>query len=134
MNALVFWAMSAITALVSFKIHGLPEALAACFAFLFILYVKLEYFQPSISKVLLWFGTISYSLYLVHWDLGRSAVAISRHIPVLGSLEVFRVAAGIVFSTVCAFLLYKLIEKPSIKLAGKIRYKSQQLAGQPTNK
>jgi peptidoglycan/LPS O-acetylase OafA/YrhL len=123
MNPIVFWTMSAIIALICFKIHGLPEAFAACFAVLFIMYAKPEHFPKHISKILLWLGMISYSLYLVHWELGRSAVAIFRHVPVIGGPEALRVIAGICFSIICAFLLYKLVEKPSIRFAGKIQYK-----------
>jgi peptidoglycan/LPS O-acetylase OafA/YrhL len=123
MNLYVFWIASAILMLITFKTHGLPEALAGCFAFLFMLFVKLEDSQKPIYRFFLWLGLISYSLYLVHWDVGRTTVAIFRHIPVVGSSEIFRVTAGAGSSIICAYILYWLIEKPSIKLANKIRYK-----------
>jgi peptidoglycan/LPS O-acetylase OafA/YrhL len=112
-----------ISAWIMFSI-GIPEGLSACFATLFILFVRIEK-EIKINKVLIWLGTISYSLYLIHWELGRAAANFSRHVPVIGHMDVFRVASGILFSILSAWILYVCIEKPSLRYASKIIYKSK---------
>jgi peptidoglycan/LPS O-acetylase OafA/YrhL len=123
MNSFAFWSMSGVLILVNFKMHGFAETFAGCFAYFFILFVKIENFGKIIGRFLLWLGMISYSLYLVHWELGRSAVSVCRHIPGMGNLEMLRLTIGVGFSLICGYLLYKFVEKPSIKLANKIDYK-----------
>ena len=123
MNPVLFWGMAVIITIVNLKVHGLAGTIAGCIAFLFILFGKIEYFQKQTGQILLWLGMISYSLYLVHWDIGRVVVGISRHIPVIGNSESLRVCAGVGASIICAYGLYKLVERPSIKLANKIEYK-----------
>lgn len=102
-------------------IFGLPETIASAFAFLFIIFIKMEN-KNGFNKIMLWLGAISYSLYLVHWDVGRTVVGLSRHIPVVGHYEALRVCIGLIASILAAYLLYILIEKPSIKFSGKIKY------------
>ena len=124
MNGYAFGITAAVITLFNFKIHLLSEAAAGYIAMLFILFIKLENFNKTLTKALLWLGAISYSLYLVHWEIGRAAVAVSRHIPVLGKIETVRVIFGVFISLFSAYILYRLVEKPSIKLANRIKYKS----------
>ena len=59
------------------------------------------------NRVLVWFGLISFPLYLWHWPLLSFARIMESHIP---SREI-RVFA-VLFSIVLAWLTYKLVEKP----------------------
>lgn len=80
-------------------------------------------------KWLLYLGSISYSLYLIHGDTGSRFLNIVYRI---GKNNHLIAAVGfllaILVSVLAAQLLYRLIEKPSIKLSRKFRLK----AGEPT--
>lgn len=105
---------------------GLPETVAGCFAVLFILFKKFNA-ESMVIKLLLWFGKISYSLYLVHWELGRAGVSIAKHIPILGHNDEFRLFIGLIASILSAYLLYLFVEKPSIAHAHSVKYKHQDI-------
>ncbi|MEO6850571.1 MAG: acyltransferase [Mucilaginibacter sp.] len=119
--AWMFWLCTATIVIFVIAQYGLPEAIAGTFALLYICFVSMEN-KTKFNAVLLWLGVISYSLYLIHWDLGRSAVAVSRHIPLLALSEPLRLLVGFGFAVFCAYLLYLFVEKPSIKLSHKIKY------------
>ncbi len=103
MKPTTFWIMVAIALLVNYRLHGAATVIAALAALLFLLYADLKYFPGRLGKILLWFGTISYSLYLVHWEIGRAGVVISRHIPLVGQFETGRVILGIGLAMFCAY-------------------------------
>ena len=96
-------------------------ALAATLAAIFILFYKVEN-DNWFNQILLGLGSISYSLYLVHWELGRAAISISKKIPLIGSTEPFLIFIGFIFSILSACLLYKYIERPSLEWSSKIKY------------
>lgn len=63
---------------------GCVEMYAGFAASLYIL-LSSKSSQNKVFSPFLWLGTISYSLYLTHWDFGRAGVAFARHIPLFGS-------------------------------------------------
>lgn len=101
--------------------NGIPEALSGIFALIFIIYFKTNNKILGI-KFVLWLGTISYSLYLIHWHLGRVRLAIFRHVTIIGQYESLRLGFGILFTILSAWCLYIFIERPSQRLSNKIRY------------
>ena len=118
----VYWlAVVALLIIAGFE-HDLPKTIAALFAVLFILYGSFDK-ETLVRKVFTFLGAISYSLYLIHWDLGRSAVRLTRHLPFINTVGVLRIAIGVLFSIFCAWLLYISIERSSAKLSGKLKYK-----------
>jgi peptidoglycan/LPS O-acetylase OafA/YrhL len=74
------------------------------------------------SSVLSWFGTISFSLYLVHVPIGGKVVNLGAryaHHPV----SEFGVAvAAVLVSVFAAWVMYLLVERPMQRLSSKIKY------------
>ena len=72
------------------------------------------------EPILLWFGRISYSLYLVHVTVGRRVVNLGKRFVAddFGNLVV--ALAGLGASSAAALVCYKLDEVPAIKLAQKL--------------
>ena len=120
----VFWLAMANLIIIVVIAHGIPHAIAALFAVLFILYGAFKKETPVI-KAFLFLGTISYSLYLIHWDLGRAAVRLSRYIPLINQVGFLQVTVGIMASVFFAWLLYISVEKGSARISVNIRYKKK---------
>jgi peptidoglycan/LPS O-acetylase OafA/YrhL len=77
------------------------------------------------GAVIQYLGRISYSLYLLHPEIGWSTVSLGKYLlgPVLspiGAIVLF--IAGIGTSVVAAHLLNTLIERPAMKLAKRITH------------
>jgi peptidoglycan/LPS O-acetylase OafA/YrhL len=125
MHWLMFW--PSVIAILIFEslVIGLAESLASAFALLFIIYVKMEK-NSKVNVAMIWLGAISYSLYLVHWEIGRAIVAVSRHVPILGKIDMVRVLIGMVGSIIAAYILYISVERKSIILSSKLKYSNKE--------
>lgn len=97
--------------------HGLAVACVCLATSVMIMFGRLR------SRVLLFFGTISYSLYLLHGPIGLRVVnLLGRNVSTTsGGLLV--IVCGMTASTICAFILYKFVERPAQRLASTVRYK-----------
>ncbi|MBI1425230.1 MAG: acyltransferase family protein [Gammaproteobacteria bacterium] len=76
------------------------------------------------SRILLFFGTISYALYLIHLPVGWRFIALARkvfgdHMSLLTSILVY--FSGLLISILAAWLLYIIIERPSLRFARRIK-------------
>jgi peptidoglycan/LPS O-acetylase OafA/YrhL len=69
------------------------------------------------NRVMVWFGLISYPLYLWHWPLLTFARIMEGEVPA----RLIRVAA-VVLSVVLAWLTYRLLERP-VRAVGRGRLK-----------
>lgn len=77
-------------------------------------------------RALGWAGTVSYSLYLVHIPIGGRVVGLgARFNPGLG-LQCLTLAAAILASLVAAWVLHRLVERPSQRWSSLLRF------GKPT--
>ncbi len=78
------------------------------------------------NRVVTFLGNISYSLYLLHWPIGiRFLYWGARHADnPFSALLVVIVATAV--SIVCAYFMYRYIERPAMRWAGSIRYGSQK--------
>ncbi|AOY83930.1 acyltransferase [Moorena producens JHB] len=110
---------------------ALSEWLIGLVTFFIILYWK----PPSLSdsllgRALLFGGTISYSWYVTHQLLASVGESVAKFISSQSSLPLRDILVNLVpvgvfvFSIIFAWLLYILIEKPTHKLARRIRYKA----------
>ncbi|GGY82273.1 hypothetical protein GCM10011613_28790 [Cellvibrio zantedeschiae] len=76
------------------------------------------------SATLQYLGTISYTLYLVHPDIGWKVISTARmffhgHLPKIYVIPVL--LAAIVVSIIVAHIFHLLFEKPSLRLAEKLK-------------
>jgi len=103
-----------VTTIVLSSYQGPGPGILALLAAAFILWA-----HPK-SRALLFIGTISYSLYLVHLPIGRRAISlVLRFLPgTSGALA----AAGIALALaiVAAWLMWRFVERPSLAWAGRV--------------
>lgn len=74
---------------------------------------------PTASRVALWVGDLSYSLYLVHWTVVHLFSLASFHITQPWLAEPLRLAA-IAISIVLARLLFVFLERPTIAMGRSV--------------
>jgi peptidoglycan/LPS O-acetylase OafA/YrhL len=121
MPGYVFWLTLAFLIAFAFAGKGLLPALAALVAVVFIVFIRVER-NSLLNRILLFTGAISYSLYLLHWELGRAAIISAKRLPFISG-DFTKVIIGFAFSVFCAYLLYRFVERPSLKQSSKIKYK-----------
>lgn len=95
---------------------GWHAAVAGLFAAGFILFWR--YSNPA----LLFLGSISFSLYLIHVPTGGRVVNLGSRFFTSELGQVFVVIMVLIVSLVSAWLLYRLVEKPAQQWAARIRY------------
>lgn len=76
-------------------------------------------------KLLIFFGNISYSLYLLHVPVGGRIINLSKRIPLGEYGQFLAIFVALLVSVFAAWLFYILIEKPSHRLSRKIKLKMQ---------
>ena len=120
-SAPVFFLMLVSALAVCFVVHGPLFVVVSISAVLGIYYIK------RVPAVLLFPGTISYSLYLIHNVLITRFMSLSaKFFP--GVPIVVHLLLCIAFCIGAAYLFYLVIEKPFHKLSKKISYKKPVLS------
>lgn len=76
-------------------------------------------------KILIFFGNISYSLYLLHVPVGGRIINLSKRLPLDNFGKSLVIFVALLVSIFAAWLFYIVIEKPSHRLSRKIRLKLQ---------
>ncbi len=99
-------------------VWGLSSLVVGAATALAILYLPPIRFRP-----LLWIGTISYSLYLLHAPIGGRVINFAERyeLDLVGRVAVFGVALTI--SVLAAAVFYYLIEQPSHQLSRRVKRK-----------
>jgi peptidoglycan/LPS O-acetylase OafA/YrhL len=114
-----FWILLLSTVAFSSYFEGTVLTLIGVATILLIAVVK------KVHPVFIFFGTISYSLYLVHIPLGGKFVSVAtKLISPSGHVKEIISLAGIGFSIAMAWLYYILIEKRFKIMSSKIRYRN----------
>ena len=83
-------------------------------------------FVKTSNKALLFFGSISYSLYLVHMPIGSKVINLGSRFSDSMAAKIILVAAGFALSVAGAYLLYRFIEKPAQDWSSRIKYRTQK--------
>ncbi|MBD1394717.1 acyltransferase family protein [Mucilaginibacter glaciei] len=117
----LFWSLTIAVAAFIMYVNGRYQSITALCTVLFILFIPAEK-NNRLTSAGVWLGSVSYSLYLIHWDWGRVMIAVSRHLPLAGNYEWLRLTFGLGMSLFLAWLFYTFIEKPSINLSNKLKY------------
>ena len=125
---LVFWVAIEMLFLISNEIS--PYILTGLITtlFIYIAYRKKLLNTLLTGRVIQYFGAISYSLYLLHADVGWKVLSLGKlyfgedMLPILSLLVL---CAGIIVSILVAHVMNILVEKPSIKLAGRLKLAKQ---------
>ncbi|WP_184545855.1 acyltransferase family protein [Mucilaginibacter sp. FT3.2] len=111
--------LGVLIAVCSYYAVGIPQTLAALFS-LGLLLLPLKK-HPFIS----FFSRISFSLYLTHDMIGSHLVVyLGTHLPKLLFFKGIEFLTGIGVSILFAWLFYRLIEMPCLKLSKRIVYKA----------
>jgi peptidoglycan/LPS O-acetylase OafA/YrhL len=111
---LLAW-LAAVTAIV----HGWPAAAAAS-ATAMILAWQLRLASVTLIRI----GALSYSLYLLHAPLGGRVVNLGARYAEGAAAELAVMCAAMAVSLGAAFVLYRLVERPSLRLAGRLRIRT----------
>jgi peptidoglycan/LPS O-acetylase OafA/YrhL len=83
----------------------------------------IHFFAQAETKISLFIGKISYSLYLLHAMIGAAFINYLSHIYTANYQKVLLVIGGYAISVGAAYLLYRLIEKPSHNFAKRFGQK-----------
>lgn len=106
----------ALTVMVTAVGPGLVIAVTCAITSLIIAFVEFS------GRSLLWLGSISYSLYLMHVPVGGKIVDLGvrfRHGQFVPTLFLIAATAGSIFA---AWVLYRVVELPSQRLSSRISY------------
>jgi peptidoglycan/LPS O-acetylase OafA/YrhL len=106
----------AIAAVANFFSLGLNNTIAGGLTFIAIMYAP-----PVRIRPLLQLGTISYSLYLVHFLVGGRVINIGERLPANPLLRWGVVIIAFCASVVAAFLLHRWIERPSHEFSRSLK-------------
>lgn len=114
-----FWALNLILVPVIYYLLG-PVDLGIAIVGLLVIH----YFANAETKLTLFLGKISYSLYLLHAMIGAAFINYLSHIYTEPYQKFILVISGFIISVVAAYILYVFIEKPSHNWAKKIGQKA----------
>ena len=74
--------------------------------------------RPALS----FFGTISYSLYLIHVPIGGRIINLAQRLPRSNFTSLVAVFAAGLVSVGAVYALYRLVERPAQRYAGSLRF------------
>jgi peptidoglycan/LPS O-acetylase OafA/YrhL len=124
---LIAWLMIELLFQVSgyFKEYAIAGTLCALFIFTLWRFDALN--KVLTGRVFQYFGTLSYTLYLIHPDVGWKVIELGKRF--LGdnmspSVAILLLVVGILVSIIVAHLFHLLFEKPSLVLCKRLKHTS----------
>lgn len=112
-------ALSVAATAVQGWVWGIPSMVVGAATALIILYMPPLRFRP-----LLWVGTISYSLYLLHAPIGGRVLNFAERYPLEMGARIGVFLAALAVSILAAAVFYYLIELPSHRFSRRCKRKS----------
>ncbi len=122
-----FLLLAAVLTLINGYVLGAPEAAAGVATAIIAAFVN-----PPKVPLLSFLGAISYSLYLLHVPIGGRVINLAKRLPHTFPVELGAVAVAMAISLAAAYLLYRLVERPSQRWSGRVRYGGPADASIPT--
>jgi peptidoglycan/LPS O-acetylase OafA/YrhL len=100
------------------SIYAIHDTIVAIIAFALIMWL------PNNFKVLNLTGKISYSFYLIHGLSGQQFLYFMRNTTLSKEYPYLLIIFALLIAWSAAFLIYQFVEKPSIGLSKKFKYKN----------
>jgi len=91
-----------------------------------ITYVAILFFSEFKSRILSFFGNISYSVYLFHSLTGMVILNYFTHVVTDPFIKFLLLIAALVLTVVVSYIVYRLIELPSKNLSSKIKFRREK--------
>ncbi|HEX2749033.1 MAG TPA: acyltransferase [Verrucomicrobiales bacterium] len=81
--------------------------------------------RKGVPRWLIWTGTVSYSLYLLHTSIGGMILGLTNRFPMDEALaQILAVAAALAVSLVAALLLFYVVERPALQWSSRKSFRS----------
>jgi peptidoglycan/LPS O-acetylase OafA/YrhL len=104
-----------------FVLHKMgPENFCAALFTLMVVWIW-PHFRSKVSD---FFGSISYSIYLLHTITGGAVVNILSHRVHAPWQKCMVILAGVVFAVLASYIFYRIVELPSQRWSQRLKYKS----------
>lgn len=101
-----------------YYLNGIVPCAFATFACLSLLFIN-----HYSNKYLLFIGTISYSIYLIHVPIGGRIINLSMNFIKSNEGKSMVLLVAMIIVILISYVFYRVIEKPSIKLSRTIRHR-----------
>lgn len=75
------------------------------------------------NRIGIWFGNISYSLYLLHFPIGLRVINLTQRFSTDDNIRILMVLIALLISILAAALYFRIIENPFKQIAARISYK-----------
>lgn len=117
--AATIYALVALTCILgdsrNWQYHEEPGRFIMSYMYASILFFTAARYHWSTSRVLLWLGSISYSLYLLHLPLRDLALNMANGRPLVATV------VALVTALASSYAVYRIVERPGISLGKAIR-------------
>jgi peptidoglycan/LPS O-acetylase OafA/YrhL len=119
-----FWMFFAMAFLVQCSVRGIESAVAGALTLMAIL------FLPQInSRPLIWVGSVSYSLYLLHAPIGGRVMNVLERYPEFPGIRIFAVPLALAAALLGSAIFFQIIEKPSHDFARRLKSRPASKTG-----
>ncbi len=120
-NNMLFWGLLAAATVIHWKTKGPLSGTLGPLTALIIAYVP-----PLRWPSLIWVGTVSYSLYLIHVPFGVRVINLAERLPHIWYMRLPAIFLALAVALVTAFLFFRFIEAPSHRLARSFKSKKRE--------
>lgn len=121
MGSLSFYIFFGAACLAHALTKGLISAAAGASTGLAILY-----FPEVRSRVLIWIGGISYSIYLIHMPLWGRVMNLMKRLPDTPIIQMLALLLGALVVILASAIFFKVIERPSHEFSRSIRHQKRR--------